>query len=281
VEFKRGLEIVIAGAQAAQAGSQTLVRHGVALHDARLFDGALRKFDAALAAWPANGRAYYERGSTLRLKVLADAAHAHPVSTETGGDEEPPLDPPGTIEAFALARRHDPFCVMAYQGDDPATLAGMMALVRTALPIWEAMRKRPEAPATREELRNLSESCREAGIDEYALAARQQMVARNRHYKSDDVEFIVACVQRLAPAADVSATLARIGSDGRLLRHIAAPEPPEEAGDPTVGSETFAEAQIAAAEARMAKEARAAAAKEAAAKAKAKSKSKSKKRKRG
>lgn len=281
VEFRRGLEMVIAGAHAAQAGSQALVRQGVALHDVRHFDGALRKFDAALAEWPANGRAYYERGSTLRLQALADAARVRPASTAAADEEEPPGDPPGTIEAFAFARRHDPFCVMAYQGEDPAALTGMMALVRTALPIWEAMRKRPEAPATREELRDLSEACRDAGIDEYALAARQQFVARNRHYKSDDVELIVAGVQRLAPAADVGATLARIASDGRLLRHVAAPEPPADLADPAVGGEAFAMAQIAAAEARMAKEARAAAAREAAAKAKAKAKSKAKKRKRG
>lgn len=281
LEFRRGLEMVIAGAQSAEAGSQTLVRQGVALHDVRLFDGALRKFDAALAEWPANGRAYYERGSTLRLKMLADAARARPVSIGAEDDEEPPGDPPGTIEAFAFARRHDPFCVMAYQGEEPAALTGMMALVRTALPIWETMRKRPEAPATREELRDVSEACREAGIDEYALAARQQFVARNRQYKNEDVEFIVACVRGLAPAADVSATLARVARDGRLMRHIAAPESPDEPADPAVGGEAFAVAQIAAAEARMAKEAKAAAAKEAAAKAKAKSKGKAKKRKRG
>ena len=273
VEFKRGLELVIAGAQAALAGSQTLVRHGVALHDSRLFDAALRKFDAALAEWPANGRAYYERGSTLRLKSLADAARARPVSTATGGDEEPPGDPPGTLEAFAFARRHDPFCVMAYQGEDPAALVGMMALVRTALPIWESMRKRPEAPATREELRDLSESCREAGIDEYALAARQQFVARNRHYKTEDAEFIAACAQRLAPGADVSGTLIRIGSDARLARHIAAPESPDEPADPAIGGDAFMVAQIAVAETRTAKETKAAA-------AKAKPKSKTKKRKR-
>jgi hypothetical protein len=277
MEFKRGLEIVIAGAQAAQAGSQTFVREGIALHDARFFDRALRKFDAALAEWPANGRAYYERGSTLRLKSLTDAARARPVSTTAGDDEEPPGDPPGTLEAFVFARRHDPFCVMAYQGEDPAALAGMMALVRTALPIWESMRKRPEAPATREELRDLSEACRDAGIDEYALAARQQFVARNRQYKSEDAEFIAACVKRLAPGADVSGTLIRIGTDARLARHIAAPESPDEPFDPAVGGEAFVAAQIAAAEARMAK----AAAKETAAKSKARSKSKKKKRKSG
>jgi hypothetical protein len=281
VEFKRGLEVVIAGAQAAQAGSQTLVRDGVALHDSRLFDAALRKFDAAIAEWPANGRAYYERGSTLRLKSLVDASRARPVSTASGEEDyEPPGDPPGTLEAFAFARRHDPFCVMAYQGEDPAALVGMMALVRTALPIWETMRRRPEAPVTREELRDLSEACREAGIDEYALAARQQFVARNRQYKSEDSEFIAACAQRLAPGADVSGTLIRIGSDARLARHVAAPESPDEPVDPAIGGEAFVMAQLAAAEARLAKETKAAAAKEASAKGKARSKSKAKKRKR-
>ena len=210
-EFKRGLETIIAGAHAAQANSLILVSQGVILHDAGYFDGALHEYDAALAEWPANGRAHYERGSTLRMKAIADAARTRPVSHKADA-EEVVSDPPGTRESFALARKHDPFCVMAYQGEDPTTLAGMMALVRTALPIWDSIRKRPAIPATREELRDLAESCRTAGIDEFALAARQQLVARNRHYQGDDPEFIVDCIQRLAPSVDVKATLARMAT---------------------------------------------------------------------
>lgn len=265
--FKRGLEAIIAGAQAAQAGSQALVRQGVILHDAQLYDAALRKFEEALALWPANGPAHYERGSTLRMKAITDAARTRQVSN-SASDEEPVSDPPATYESFARARRHDPFCVMAYQGNDPAARAGLMALVRTALPVWETIRKRPEAPATREELRDLAEACRDAGIAEYALVARQLLVARTRHYQGDDLEFITACVRQLAPDADVPATLARFGGDTRLTRQIAAPEPSGEIAHAAVGGEALLAGQIAADEARRAKAA--ASEKKAAARSKAK-----------
>lgn len=251
-EFRRGLLAVIAAAEAAEAGSRSLVLQGVVLHDARDFDGALRRFDAALALWPANARAHYERGATLRLKAMGDAPRPVSSSAEPG---EPPGDPPATREAFARARRHDPWCALAYQGDDPVAVERFMALVRVALPIWEAVRKRPEG-ATREELRDLSESCREAGADEFALVARQQLVARNRLYRTEDFELIAECAHRLAGVTGLEAILTRTAGDFRLVRHLPAPDAPSTMTDVATGGLPAAEAQLAAERERIIKSAK-------------------------
>ncbi|MEA3213672.1 MAG: hypothetical protein QOE70_6729 [Chthoniobacter sp.] len=228
-ELRRSLGTVIAQAQAAQARSFELVREGVRLHDARNFTGALKKYEAALVEWPANGWGHYERGFTLRMKAIADAGKP---ASKTGNPAapEPAGDPPETQQAFAEARRHDPFQIMAYQGDDPGVLAGLMALVRAGLPVWESIRKHPDEPAKRENLHSLATACREAAIDDFALVLRQLQVSRNKNYSTEDHAFIAECLRRLAPAAAVS-TLARLTAEPRLpMRQIALPpatEPPE------------------------------------------------------
>src|SRR5579883_2552972 len=109
--------------------SNALVEQGIKLHDQGDYAGALKKYDEALALWPANGFAHYERGTTLYAQELVAA-----------GEKVPP---PGTVlvnsgrkpsaavaAAFARARRHDPLQRYAYQGDDPEVLRGLQALVR-------------------------------------------------------------------------------------------------------------------------------------------------------
>ncbi|HEX8296490.1 MAG TPA: hypothetical protein VF593_09335 [Chthoniobacteraceae bacterium] len=225
-EFKRGLATIISQAQAAQERSFALVRAGVKLHDERNFAGALRQYEEAIADWPANGWAHYELGFTLRMKAIAEAGKPLP-SSEAPRMQAPAIDPPQTRDAFSAARRHDPFQIMAYQGDEPEMLAGLMALVRTGLPAWEAIRRHPDTPVSREQLRDLAEACRTAGIDEYALALRQLLVARAKRYQSADEEFLSACLQRLAPGVSIQRTLLRLSSDPlNLARQIVAPPPP-------------------------------------------------------
>lgn len=228
-EIKRALTSLIAHCQSAQAQSAQLVRDGVALYDRRDFTGALGKFDRALAEWPANGGAHYERGSTLRMRAIEEARRvSKPADTTMPAAVG---DPPGTAECFARARRFHPFHLLAYQGDDPAILAGMMALVRSGLPVWEAMRKHPEQPIKTAPLRAFSEACREAAIDDFALVLRQLVVATNRRYASADREFIDECLRRLAPAALTEPLLARVSGETRLpARQIVVPivvEPPD------------------------------------------------------
>jgi hypothetical protein len=228
-EIKRGLTSVIAHCQSAQARSLHLVNMGVKLHDLHEFAGALKKYDEAIAEWPANGAAYYERGSTIRMKAIAEARRT--AGSAAAPPSEAPPDPPETVESFARARRHDPLHLLAYQGDDPALLPGLMALVRSGLPVWESIRRHPDQPAKTPQLRSFSDACREAGIDEFALALRQLVVSSNRRYSTDDDEFIRACLQRLAPAALTPPLLARISGEARLpARHIVVPvvvEPPD------------------------------------------------------
>ncbi len=226
-EIKRGLTAVIAHCQSAQAHSSDLVRLGVQLYDLRAFDAALEKFDAAIAHWPANGRAHYERGATLRMKAIVEAQLS--VRADAQEDEpEAPKDPPETIESFARARRHDPLHLLAYQGEDPAMLAGMMALVRSGTAVWETIRKKPEQPVRTSQLRDFSEACRAAAVDEFALVLRQLVVAANRHYSIADRELISDSLGRLAPATLTPPLLARIGGETKLpARQIVVPAPVE------------------------------------------------------
>ncbi|HYR59039.1 MAG TPA: hypothetical protein VEO95_10430 [Chthoniobacteraceae bacterium] len=228
-EIKRGLESILAHCQTAQARSATLVSEGMKLHDRRDFAGALACYERALADWPANGAAFAERGLTFRAKAACDARER--AKAQQSASEDPTIDPPETTAAFAEARKHDPFNLLAYQGDDPAMLTGLMALVRSGLPVWEAIRRHPELPARHDHLRALSEACRDAGIDDFALVLRQLVVTAMRRYQPTDQQLIGECVQRLAPAAFTAGVLARIGGETRMpARQIVIPlvvEPPD------------------------------------------------------
>jgi hypothetical protein len=221
-EIKRGLVAIVGHCQSAQARSAALVQEGIKLHDRRNFDGALRSFEAALAEWPANGVAYYERGSTLRVRAIEAARH-------TAGEPEAlaralAVDPPETTKCFALARRHDPLQLLAYQGDDPALLNALMTMVRTGLPAWEAMRKHPEQPVKLDALRSFREACHTAGIEDFALVLHQLVVATHKQYYPADRDVIVAGLQRLAPAALTPALLDRVSGTIRpAMRQIAVP----------------------------------------------------------
>ena len=213
-EIKRGLTSLIAHCHSAQAHSTALVREGVALYDRRDFAGALEKLDRAILDWPANGGAHYERAATLRMKATEEVRRiANEAETAM---PEAIADPPGTAECLARARRCDPFHLLAYQGDDPALRAGLMALVRSGLPVWETMRKRPEQPLKTAPLRAFSEACREAAIDDFALVLRQLVVASNRRYATGDRDLIETSLRRLAPAALTDPLRARVSGETRL-----------------------------------------------------------------
>ena len=204
-EFRYALSAVLSHAKSAQAASTGLVRDGVKRQDEHDFDGALKKYDEAIRQWPGHSLAHYQRGFTLRAKALSGAAKPAPGAAEA----RPAIaDPPETLAALALARRHDPLQVMAYQGADQTVNRSFMPLLRKALPAWDAIRKQSGEPAKRETLASLAAACREAGIDEYALALRQLLVATNGRYRPDDHAFIAVCLRRLAPGAPTESTLA-------------------------------------------------------------------------
>ncbi len=229
-EIKRGLNSILAHCQTAQAHSAALVNEGMKLHDHRDFAGALACDERAIADWPGNGAAFAERGLTFRAKAMNDARE-RAKSQPPGASENPMTDPPETTEAFASARKHDPFNLLAYQGDDPAMLTALMTLVRSGLPAWETIRKHPEQPLKHDHLRAFSEACRDAGIDDFALVLRQLVVAAGKRYQPQDQQFISECLRRLAPAAFTGGVLARIGGETRMpTRQIIIPmvvEPPD------------------------------------------------------
>lgn len=212
-ELKRGLRSIIAHCGSAQAHSMELLRLGVRLYDMREFSAAVKQYDEALAEWPGNGCAHYERGSALRMQAIAEARLLGKLSEDA---EEPLPDPPETAAEFALARRHDPLHLLAYQGEDETLKTGLLALVRSASPVWEVIRKRPEQPTRVDALRGFSEACRAAAIDDFALVLRQLVVAGNRHYAEEDADLIRASLSRLAPAALTPPLLARLAGETRL-----------------------------------------------------------------
>jgi len=212
-EIKRGLHSIIAHCAAAQAHSLDLVRLGVRLHDMGEYGMAVKQFDQALREWPANGVAHYERGSALRMQPIAEARKA---GTLPNGEEDPLPDPPETVAAFARARQHDPLHLLAYQGADEQMKAGLLALVKSALPVCEAIRRKPDVAVRAGALRSFSEGCREAAIDDLALVLRQLVVAAHRHYGAEDAELIHVCLNRIAPAAMTPELLARVSGETRL-----------------------------------------------------------------
>jgi|GEM_PF-1229103 len=227
-EIKRGLRSIIAHCVSAQSHSMDLVRLGVRLHEMGEYEAAVKQFDLALREWPANGCAHYERGSALRLQVIAAARRA---GTFREDAEEPIPDPAETLAAFGRARRHDPLHLLAYQGEDEGLKAALLALVNSGLPVWESIRRKPEQAVRTDALRTFSEACRAAAVDEFALVARQLVVAGNRHYAPDDAELVKVCLNRIAPAALTPPLLARVHGEVRLpARQIVVPQavdPPE------------------------------------------------------
>jgi len=112
-----GFDIILSQADTVKKKANVRVYEGIKLHDAGEYDAALKKYTQAIQEWPANGFAHYERGLTLRE---TDRAKTPKGNKETFSKE--------VVEAFALARRHDPWQWKAYQGSDPEVTAGLVAL---------------------------------------------------------------------------------------------------------------------------------------------------------
>jgi hypothetical protein len=224
-ELRQGFDILLANTQRAGRKSNELVAAGIKLHDRGDYPGALGKYREALAAWPQNGFAHYELGLTLRHQELAAA-----------GEKPPPADAvivndgkkasPQVASAFAAARRHDPFQVKAYQGDDREVIKGFLALAKTGFPAWQALVKDHRRQARDGVLEDLAVACQAANHHELALVARQVLVARRGRYAPVDHPFIAASLRKLAPGEQAEAALQLLGSGNLRLRQLAAPDGP-------------------------------------------------------
>lgn len=223
--MKQALNSVAISAMSAQKTSLEFVQSGVRMHDAGDYPGALKRYDEAIGLLPTNGWAYYEKGFTLRAKLLRDAGKPAPAN-DSVAIGEPSTDPAEVLELFTQARLHDPFQYQAWQGTDESVLKGARALISRGQPVWEAIRKDATETVTIEQLADLSEACRIAHIDDYALVLRQIIIARRQGVLRADNVFITECLRRLASGPVIEAVVQKLYQDGFQARQLAPIEGP-------------------------------------------------------
>lgn len=219
-EVRGGLAFLHNQAQQAQAASNAVVQEGIEQYDAGNYAPGLAKHDAALAIWPQNGFAHYERGLTLFALQLQASGEEVPDTASVRINEGPKLSAE-VQAAYAAARKHDPFQFRAWQGDDKQVIAGLMALVQKGMPAWKQVQNadRLAGNATLEEL---AEALQDAGTHDLALVIRQILVARRGRYEPADHPFITTSLQQLAPGDSTDAVLKRLWDGPVVARQIIA-----------------------------------------------------------
>jgi hypothetical protein len=218
--MEQALSSLVVSAMSAQKPSHDLVEAGIKLHDAGDLAGALRKYDEALAVLPADGWAHYERGFTLHAQALQAAGQKVPAS-DTVALGQPIELAPEVRKEYAAGREHDPLRLQAWQGNEAAVVRGARALVVKAQPVWDEIRRDVSTPVSDEQLGDLTDACRTARIDEYALALRQIVIARRRQYDGSDHPFISDCLRRLAPGQTTDVTLRKLAVGAFSARQLA------------------------------------------------------------
>lgn len=183
------------------SSSNAMVTEGIALHDAKDFEAALAKYDAALRLWPLNGWASYERGTTLRLTL--------------GGDSEV------VVKAFAECRRSQPFQFPAWQGV-VKEVPGMERMLIELPDLWKPSLKDIKFVMPTDDLRKMSEILQEAEVDDLALVTRQIYIARRGRYLAADHPFIARSLRRLVPGKQAETTLAKLAGANFMATQIIA-----------------------------------------------------------
>ncbi len=188
-----------------------MVQVGIMRHDAKDYQGALEAYREVLQVFPRYGFAHYEVGFSLRTEAAG-------AGKKTEGIADP---------HFALARRHDPFQLNAYQGRFKGDqMKQMIALRRDAHPAWLKMNQTKLAdPLPRDLPEQLAKGLLAAGLDEYALLARQLVVARRGRFDPVDHPEITKSLNRLAPGEVTDRTLKRLAGPTLDLLQLTRPEP--------------------------------------------------------
>jgi tetratricopeptide (TPR) repeat protein len=207
-EFQKALDLLIGQTQRVIKPSNTLVHEGVTLHDQGDYKRALKKYQEALSVWPQNGLAYYESGFTLMM--------------QRGGGPEHSKD---TVDAFANARRHDPFQTAAYQGSNQDLIHGMMSLVKDGMPVWKKMTENSDKMVEDESVQQFAQACQDAGIHDLALALRQVLVARRGRYDPSDHPFITTSLHKLAPGVPTETALKQLAGQSMEARQLVEIDP--------------------------------------------------------
>ncbi len=189
--------------------SRKLVNDGIAFHDKGDHAAALAKYDDALALWPLNGWATYERGFTLMTR----AAKAD--------DEE-------VKKAFSKSREMQPFQWAAWQGT-VKDIPGMMVMHKVVRPLWEESLKDIKLVMKAEDMKVMSEALQEAEVDDLALVTRQIFIIRRGRYMPEDHPFISKSLRRLVPGVQAEKTIARLAGPDMVTAQIFAPPVPDSA----------------------------------------------------
>jgi hypothetical protein len=222
-ELRRIFGIIVNNSHAVGERSNKLLHDGITLFDKGDYAGALKKHQEAITSWPQNGWAHYEYGLTLRQKQWKESGEKvlgkGSVIVNSG-----PKSSPEVAAAFANARKHDPFQLKAYQGDDPEVIAGFMALGEKGMPAWEQITKAQQSQVGDDVLEKLADALQEANQHELALATREILVARRNRYSPADHPFITKSLQKLAPGKPTEATLERLAGGKLAFRQLIAPE---------------------------------------------------------
>jgi hypothetical protein len=137
------------------------------------------------------------------------------------GDSKPSAE---VKAAYVKSRRHDPFQLKAYQGDDEKVIAGFMALAKHGMPVWKKIAKDPSTQVDDKELEQLAGACQDAQNHELALTARQVVIARRKGYAPADHPFITASLTSLAPGKPTEQLLKKLAEGELAVRQIIAPE---------------------------------------------------------
>jgi hypothetical protein len=223
-EVRRGFEIVLAHSHKLSEKSNAVVREGLTLHDKGEHAAAVKKYQAALAIWPQNGLAHYELGLTLRQQEWVAAGEKLPKPGSVAVNSK--LKHSAEVDVcFAQSRRHDPFQINAYQGDNKEVIAGFMSLSKSGMPAWQKLTKNRAEQQPDDVLKQLAASCQEAGIHDLALAIRQMVVARRNTFRPEDHPFITVSLNKLAPGETTDITLKRLAGGTLSLRQLIAPDP--------------------------------------------------------
>jgi hypothetical protein len=127
--------------------------------------------------------------------------------------------------AYAKARKHDPFQLNAYQGDDQEVIRGFIAMAKKGLPAAKKLADGPAKGSITELLEQLCDACQEAGDHELALAARQILIARRGRYAPDDHPFFSKSLRKLAPGKQTEELLKRLAGSRIVARQLSAEEP--------------------------------------------------------
>ena len=207
--------------------SEAVVEQGVKLHDQGDYAGAVKKYREALAIWPQNGIAHYELGNTLKTQAsLAAGEKPLPPNSVRTFSPGTKLGPGFTAEvkaAFGQCRQHAPFEYMAYQGDDPAVIRGLLAIVKKVSAAAAVLGKSRDPAEIDRALDQLLEGCQEAQVHELALVGGQIRVARRDRYHPSDHPFIATSLRALAPGPTTEATLQRLAGQWVACRQLMAP----------------------------------------------------------